>query len=318
MLFADIIEGREPTKVLTITDTSEHRGLSLLMAMVSSHLESGSDAIARVYLLETNPDWIFQVLACKHHARVVCVDGYSDPNNWKIRDDISADKAATASIGDLRRPNCLVETTEAAAAVEGVVGRRRLVVVDSLSRYTLLHQIPAACRSVQKLCSEQRTTQFVTVLHRTLHESSSVAAIEHLATSRCTLVNLKGDSGQDTTYELVHRRRTGKIVKEAAAYRIANDSGVKVFRVGSDGAAMMPTPTVKDRSLEPDPTAGLTFDLTLSESEKKARAGLVLPYKHSDARKTIELKTGATSQIYYQPDDDDDFDDEDPDDDLDI
>lgn len=58
-----------------------------------------------------------------------------------------------------------------------------------------------------------------------------------------------------------------------------------------------------------------TFALTLSESEKIARASVVLPY---EINKLGKDPSPDECQIHYQPDCFDDLDDEDPDDDLDI
>lgn len=60
-----------------------------------------------------------------------------------------------------------------------------------------------------------------------------------------------------------------------------------------------------------DPTSNLSFNLSLTDDQKKARADVQLPY----------LKAQETEQkavITYHPDEADDFDEEDPDDDLDI
>ena len=68
-----------------------------------------------------------------------------------------------------------------------------------------------------------------------------------------------------------------------------------------------------------DPTANLTFDLTLTAKEKHDRANVVLPYTRphitAHTRPHISLAKG---EIFYQPDEADDFDESDPDDDLDI
>ena len=65
------------------------------------------------------------------------------------------------------------------------------------------------------------------------------------------------------------------------------------------------------QSTNSDPTANLTFNLRLSEEEKRARSRVILPY--------LEHQGGKSGpQIFYEADDGDDFDEEDPDDDLDI
>ncbi len=87
----------------------------------------------------------------------------------------------------------------------------------------------------------------------------------------------------------------------------------------------------------PDPTANLTFNLTLSEKERRERAKVVLPYTYTSERKSAHLQVRlcfvssglinntflshcqvGSGKIFYQPDDADDFDESDPDDDLDI
>ena len=68
----------------------------------------------------------------------------------------------------------------------------------------------------------------------------------------------------------------------------------------------------------PDPTANLTFNLTLTEREKGDRAKAPLPYVKSEQQKTQLLNTAGSGKIFYTPDQADDFDDSDPDDDLDI
>ncbi|CAB4374765.1 unnamed protein product [Rhizophagus irregularis] len=75
-------------------------------------------------------------------------------------------------------------------------------------------------------------------------------------------------------------------------------------------------------NLMPDPTtANLLFNLSLTESQKKAKNELVLPYvKIQDQyeEKNRENTTTSGGNIFYEPDKNDDFDDEDPDDDLSI
>ena len=72
-------------------------------------------------------------------------------------------------------------------------------------------------------------------------------------------------------------------------------------------------------SLQADPTANLTFKLKLTDSEKKARSNVKLPYMLDQEQKAAHLDASSGSgKIIYHHDDADDFDEEDPDDDLDI
>lgn len=67
-----------------------------------------------------------------------------------------------------------------------------------------------------------------------------------------------------------------------------------------------------------DITSNLTFNLSLTEEQKQARAQLQLPYLLNDKIKQTQLDLGKKSQIFYEADEADDLDEEDPDDDLNI
>ena len=72
-------------------------------------------------------------------------------------------------------------------------------------------------------------------------------------------------------------------------------------------------------TLQADPTADLSFNLRLTDSEKQARSQVRLPYTLDNEQKAVQLDPSSGSgQIIYHPDDADDFDEEDPDEDLDI
>ncbi|CAM2110642.1 unnamed protein product [Caretta caretta] len=79
----------------------------------------------------------------------------------------------------------------------------------------------------------------------------------------------------------------------------------------------------QDEDAEPpsaaDPTANLTFNLRLSDTERQARDGLLLPFHFTAQKKSSLLEASANAgKIFYEPDAADDLDEEDPDDDLDV
>lgn len=70
---------------------------------------------------------------------------------------------------------------------------------------------------------------------------------------------------------------------------------------------------------ETDPTSNLTFNLRLSEDERRAKEKVALPFVFSQQKKSALLRPAPGSgRIVYEPDASDDFDEEDPDDDLDV
>lgn len=96
-----------------------------------------------------------------------------------------------------------------------------------------------------------------------------------------------------------------------------------------------------DSRIKADPTANLSFNLNLTEEQRRAKNDTVLPYLKTQGEKLVHrhvrLRTvsqwldresswltimnpvhviESTGAIYYEPDAADDFDDDDPDDDL--
>ncbi|RIA88360.1 hypothetical protein C1645_826485 [Glomus cerebriforme] len=114
-----------------------------------------------------------------------------------------------------------------------------------------------------------------------------------------------------------HRKKSGKVLYETNSYQIDESSGNMIIQLVKD---------VKDdldsESNTPDPTtANMLFNLSLTESQKKAKNELVLPYvKIQDQYEEENRESVITSggNIFYEPDKEDDFDDEDPDEDLSI
>ncbi|KAJ1676170.1 hypothetical protein EV182_008723, partial [Spiromyces aspiralis] len=70
-----------------------------------------------------------------------------------------------------------------------------------------------------------------------------------------------------------------------------------------------------------DPTANLSFNLRLTDEQRKAKESVELPYMKAQvasAQMQGEREYQEAGQIIYQPDADDDWDEDDPDDDLEI
>ncbi|KAI9318925.1 hypothetical protein BX666DRAFT_2025271 [Dichotomocladium elegans] len=64
-----------------------------------------------------------------------------------------------------------------------------------------------------------------------------------------------------------------------------------------------------------DPMTNLSFNLSLTDDQRRAKGNVVLPYMNVQQQDHTYHSIGT---IYYEPDAGDDFDDEDPDEDLDI
>ncbi|KAI8137104.1 Elongator complex protein 5 [Fennellomyces sp. T-0311] len=111
------------------------------------------------------------------------------------------------------------------------------------------------------------------------------------------------------------RKKSGKVQYETDG-----------FYLGSKGLIAVPASKLTGESAEqqvsmdmdelqpqqPDPTANLSFNLSLTDNQRRAKDNVELPYMK------VQQQQSGGGNIYYEPDAGDDFDDEDPDDDLDI
>ncbi|KAJ2787328.1 hypothetical protein GGI15_000812 [Coemansia interrupta] len=73
-------------------------------------------------------------------------------------------------------------------------------------------------------------------------------------------------------------------------------------------------------AMSADPTANLSFNLSLTDKQRRDKANVELPYLEAQVISDGGVGTGGIggSEIHYQLDNEDDWDDEDPDDDLEI
>ncbi|XP_068612032.1 elongator complex protein 5 isoform X2 [Brachionichthys hirsutus] len=155
------------------------------------------------------------------------------------------------------------------------------LVIDSLSWILRHHSPSVVCRTLDQLRKGGSVRSIISLLHADMHHRGTVGSVCQLATSVITVA--PGMEGDGTVAKMTKRSRSGKVVQDM------------------------------------DPTAKLTFNLRLSDAERKAREKLSLPFVFSKEKKTALLHSGPGSgKIHYEPDANDDFDEEDPDDDLDL
>eukprot|EP00049_Salpingoeca_infusionum_P003816 m.71168 g.71168 ORF g.71168 m.71168 type:complete len:311 (+) comp12285_c0_seq1:151-1083(+) len=229
-----------------------------------------------------------------------------------------------------------------AAATNGAT-----IVIDSMSSFASLVGERQALKYLKKWAD---STAVLCIMHSTATPFlvQSTLSIAHTVTQlqvtepQCRArVEIKEQTGKvkvATVYYQVHRvdRASGPVQLVLTEERVS--TGIKV----APTAPVVP----QESDASDDPTANLTFNLKLSEQEKKARANISLPYEHTgqsapSTGQPAAAKSGTTAVpvsasgntpasggssgqkarsgvIYYEPDEVDDFDDEDPDDDLDL
>ncbi|XP_070582734.1 elongator complex protein 5 isoform X3 [Erythrolamprus reginae] len=166
------------------------------------------------------------------------------------------------------------------------------IVLDSLSWLLLRLPFPSVCQVLAQLprkanAAGLKIVRIVALIHRDLHPPAQLDVLKTLARLVVTLQpgqgSRRGGDGTPQTAVVLHRKKGNQFLQKI------------------------------------DPTAGLTFNLCLTEAERQARESVPLPYQFSEEKKSSLLQTSTEEgKIYYEPDAADDFDDEDPDDDLDV
>nr|XP_003229953.3 PREDICTED: elongator complex protein 5 [Anolis carolinensis] len=240
--------------------------------------------------------------------RLFIHDGFRDPLGW-------SGARGGLTVGDFSAPQLVLRFSQAAQGPATLA-------LDSLSWLLLRLPFPSVCQVLAQLPKKANTAgvrirTLVALLHGDLHPPEQLKALHSLAR---VVVTLKQGDGSPRVAVTLHRKRRNKVVQKKEYFTVL--SGFALKHLGEPSPAAVSGEEViqkDDASAVADPTANLTFNLRLSEAERRAKESVPLPYQFSEEKKSSLLQ-GPTGQgkIYYEPDAADDIDDEDPDDDLDV
>ncbi|OUM69740.1 hypothetical protein PIROE2DRAFT_57279 [Piromyces sp. E2] len=132
---------------------------------------------------------------------------------------------------------------------------------------------------------------------------------------------IERNSISDGICSILHEKESGKMLREEMAYSIKIENNKPVLSIIPIIDLMkkyIPNYQTlledKKPSKKVDPTENLTFNLNLTEEEKKTKNQLELPYLSVQDNND----TAGSGEIYFDPELDDEFDDDDPDADLDF
>ncbi|KAI9025049.1 Elongator complex protein 5 [Phycomyces nitens] len=331
-----LLNNRKASPFTLINDTITMSALPLLVEFSTRALEAQQSLI--VVLTETSPrqwlEWINPTSA------IHIIDCYTDPLGWDQPIEPYTVKGATVvpiRLDDIERSilaPVLQQTKQSEAC---------LVVVDSVNTLamTSLHKTYQLIRGLESLTTD--SIRLVVGYHRDIrlpstHGPALGDSLDRLASSLVQLEPLK----ERTQFEnqarltgfmpadsfsymslmanwvsrggLAHiewRRKSGKILYETNGF--CYNQRLEIV------PALQLTGQVKVKEVvevKADPMASLSFNLSLTDEQRKTKENLVLPYMK--AQNEVQVDGQASGTIYYEPDAADDFDDEDPDDDLDI
>ncbi|XP_067828061.1 elongator complex protein 5 [Heptranchias perlo] len=311
-LLQSLSGGSEPAGLLLIADSLECEGRSLLKSFVTS--AALREEPVHVFSFELSESEFSTGLDDGVRARLQFHDGFSDPLNWE--------KCGTFTVDRFTARDLL-------ASVSPPPGGAVLpctVVLDSLSWILQQKQVVFLCRVLQEFQrgatrAELKIRKVVGLLHADLHQPEVVEAICQLASTVVTLTPLPESCGLRMDFPpyasatIVHKRKSGKVLKKEEYFTVEDRF---TLRTSVEPIQRQETGGGGDVQVV-DPAANLTFNLRLTDKERRTKESLTLPYHFSTEKKTNMLQSGVgEGKIYYEPDAGDDIDEEDPDDDLDI
>lgn len=296
-MLSNILQGTEAGGFIVIQDTVKYSGRGILKCFINAALKRGENV--HVVGFETCETEVRAGLDSSCLEKFHFHEGHPDPLGWSCRSSFTVEQFTTEDI------TLLVQKAQHAKA--------SVLVVDSLSFVLRHHQPVVVCRRLQELRKGGVIKTIIGLLHSDLHQQGVVGSVCHLASA---VISVAPASNENCGVAKTTRRtKSGKVMQEEEFFNVSEDATLSV--------QTRPHQTVhvhtEQYEAEPDPASNLTFNLRLSNEEKKAREKVALPFVFSQEKKSALLKPSPGSgRIMYEPDANDDFDEEDPDDDLDV
>ncbi|KAG0317537.1 hypothetical protein BGZ99_006224 [Dissophora globulifera] len=337
-----ILTGKESSPFVLVKDTLDQSGLILSLELLNN---TPLNHTIILVCAETAPDRLLQLIKTKH--RIALVDCYSNPLGWTDAFLSPPEKRLNGPEVTSVVYTSLRSVRKASKAITDIMSSQQsdfTVYFDSLSQF-LTASVPDTfnlIRSITRLLTD--SSRIIAVHHEDVPDADGFTpdaskpfaanSLAHIATTLVTLKNseairqdqedvrrgvvaakefcylpVHGNVWESAVCEVEHKRKSGKVTRETNAYHLRSPTGEFLVVNAWDVVGIMPDMEKLDmeESQTADPAANLSFNLNLTEEQRRAKNDTVLPY----------LKTQETTgAIFYEPDAADDFDDDDPDDDL--
>ncbi|CAJ1086177.1 elongator complex protein 5 [Xyrichtys novacula] len=296
-MLTELLHGADTGGFLVIQDSTSCSGRHLLESFISAALNR--EEAVHVLGFDVSEEELTGGLKGSAIERLHFHNAYTDPLGWTDQPSLTLHQFCSEELSHLLKPTSHSKST--------------ILVIDSLS-WILRHvNPPAVCKTLHQLRKGGAVRAIIALLHADMHQRGTVGSVCHLASSVIKVA--PGMKGDETVAKITKRSKSGKVVQDEEIFSIKEDLSVTVHSKRSQ-PGLKQTETEEQ---EADPTANLTFNLRLSDTEREAKEKLALPFVFSKEKKSALLHSGPGSgRILYEPDANDDYDQEDPDDDLDV
>lgn len=296
-MLLEVLQAAEAGGFILIQDSVQCCGRGILRCCINAALKRDEDV--HVLGFESPETEVCAGLDSSFAQKLHFHKGFPDPLGWRGKSSFTAQQFTSQHITQLIR-----DSQPAKASV---------LVVDSLSLVLRHHDPVIVCQSLQELRKGGVVKTIIGLLHSDLHLQGIVGIVCHLASTVISVAPTNNERHAVAT--TTRRTKSGKVMQEEEYFSVSEDATLSV----------QSKPRQHDRvekeqdSAEVDPASNLTFNLRLSEEERRAKEKVALPFVFSQEKKSALLRpTPGSGRIMYEPDANDDFDEEDPDDDLDV
>ncbi|KAL7334181.1 hypothetical protein PS15p_202987 [Mucor circinelloides] len=342
-----LLNNKKSSSFIFINDTIRLSALPILADIGKRALVDDKSLV--VLLTETSPRAWRERFPVDKQNNIYIIDCYSDPHGWDDHVEKHTDSNAVQvnNIKDMEKlilspilkkvmdtPNCtiLVDSITPLAMISQHRAYQLVKALESLTTDAI--RLAVGYHSDIKLVSKTGLA-----LQDSLNRLGSVIIkLEALKerTAFETQAALTGFVPQDTFSYLTitsncltkggiahieWRKKSGKVQYESNGFLLSDNGLLQVVAANQLTLEKEeePEPEAMQVDTKSDPTANLSFNLSLTDEQRKTKENLVLPFmKAQQLEVSVEEEKKSSGLIYYDPDAADDFDDEDPDDDLDI
>ncbi|KAE8279090.1 Elongator complex protein 5 [Larimichthys crocea] len=296
-MLTELLQGTDAGGFLIIQDSASYSGRHLLKSFINAALHR--EEAVHVLGFEVSEEELKDGLIGASIHRLHFHNAYTDPLGWTHNPAFTVHQFCSEGVTQLVK-----QTSQSKPAT---------LVIDSLS-WILRHVgPPAVCKTLQQLRKGGAVRAIIGLLHADMHQRGTVGSVCHMATSVITVA--PGMKGDEALAKITKRSKSGKVMQDEEIFSFKEDFTVVV----QNRPSQLGLKQTETEERETDPTANLTFNLRLSDTEREAKEKLALPFVFSKEKKTALLHSGRGSgRILYEPDANDDYDQEDPDDDLDV
>ncbi|KAK7085135.1 hypothetical protein SK128_000449 [Halocaridina rubra] len=279
-----LCNSESPTpKLLLLTDSSDVSGRGVLYTLLKSHLSIGNYV---QYLTTSNPLHVVKTFLNDEEfpGKIKFYDGFSDPCGWDSKDScVHLNKSI----------NEIFSSCDTGQA-------KRIFVIDKVDDIVNHQDTHNLIHDLHRFSADDTVEQVVVYCGRDCVPESFIISLNHLSSAVIHLYK-----GNPTRCKVILKKPSGKIVKTYEEFTLSPELKVQETRAVQLEKEPRGESTDEDAVL----AAQTTFNLTLTEEQRKSKNKLLLPHTR------VQSSGG---QILYTPDDEDDWDEEDPDDDLNI